>query len=191
MKLPRRIANHYARALADAAEARGESAAVLEELEQFAKAFAPGTEAHRAFEAPAVPLAEKRRALEAVIERARPQQTTANALGVLLNNHRLAHLGEIVEAYRDELGRRAGVVTARISTARPLADDLRASVVAALERATGKRIRPEWRIDHDLIGGVRAEVGSMVFDGSVRARLERLRERLAASPVPEHALTQA
>lgn len=187
MRLPRRIANRYARALADVTEARGESAEVRDELEQFARVFAPGTAAHRVFDAPTVPLAEKQKALEAVIGRARPRQTTANALRVLHKNHRLAHLEEIVEAYRDELDRRAGVVAARISTARPLAEDLCASLVNALERATGRRIRPEWRIEPDLIGGVRAQVGSTVFDGSVRAQLDALRERLAADPVSEHA----
>jgi F-type H+-transporting ATPase subunit delta len=190
MRLPRRIANRYARALADVTEARKESAEVRDELEQFALLFAPGTEAHRVFDAPTVPAVEKQKALEAIIERARPRQTTANALRVLLKNHRLTHLEEIVGAYREELDRRAGLVTARISTARPVAEDLRQSLVAALERATGWRIRPEWRIEPDLIGGMRAEVGSTVFDGSVKAQLEGLRERLAAGHVPERALAR-
>lgn len=80
MRLPRRIASRYARALAEVTEARGESAPVRDESEQFARVFAPGTEAHRVFGAPTVPPAEKRKALEAVVERARPGQTRANAL---------------------------------------------------------------------------------------------------------------
>lgn len=191
MRLPKRIANHYARAFADVAQGRGEAEKVKSELGQLAKAIAPGTEAHRVFDAPVVPLSEKRKALEAVIARTRPLETTSNFLRVLLKNHRLAYLSDIAQAYGDELDRRAGVVAAQIGTARPIAEELRGRIIAALEGTTGRRIRPEWRIEPDLIGGVRAQVSSTVFDGSVRAQLDALRERLAAGPVSDHALARA
>lgn len=186
MKLPRRIANRYARALADVTESRKESLEVMHELSEFARIFAPGTYAHRVFDAPNVAITEKLKTLEAIIERTRPRQKTANALRVLLKNDRLGHLQEIVEAYREELDRRAGLVRAYISTARPVADDLRACVVTALERATGQRIRPEWQIDPDLIGGVRAEVGSTIIDGSIKGQLAALRECLTADLVSDN-----
>jgi F-type H+-transporting ATPase subunit delta len=160
----------------------------MHELREFGRMLGPGTSAHIVFDAPTVPIAEKLKALDAIIERTRPRQTTANALRVLLKNDRLAHLQDIVEAYGEELDRRAGLVRAYISTARPVADDLRACVVTALERASGKRIRPEWQIDPDLIGGVRAEVGSTIIDGSIKGQLAALRECLAADPVSDNVL---
>ena len=182
MKLPRRIANRYARALADVTESRKESVEVMAELAEFSRLFASGA-TMRVFDSPIVPVEEKLTALEAIFERTYPRETTANALRVLVKNHRLAHLQEVVEAYREELDRRAGVVTAYISTARPVADDLRTAVVTALERATGRRIGPEWRIVPDLIGGFRAEIGSTIIDGSIKAQLDALSERLEGGPI--------
>ena len=119
MRLPGRIANRHARSLADVAEGRSESNDVKNELGQFARIFAPGTKARRVFNAPTVPKKEKRAALERIIEHTRPLETTANFLRALLENHRLTHLAEIVEASADELDRRAGVVADEISAARP------------------------------------------------------------------------
>ena len=190
MKLPKGIANRYARALADVTESRKESVEVMKELKELAYLFAMDTNAFRVFESPTVSVAKKLKALEAVIERTRPRQTTANVLRVLLKNQRLTHLEEIVEAYEEELDRRAGLLTARISTARPVGDDLRASLVAVLERATNRRLRAEWRIEPDLIGGMRAEVGTTVFDGSVKAQLDALLERLQANSGSDPMLVQ-
>jgi hypothetical protein len=87
---------------------------------------------------------------------------------------------------------RSGTAAARPVSYSEFIENLRQGRVEAVRiSSTELRVRPEWRIEQDLIGGVRAEVGNMVFDGSVRARLELLRERLAADPVPGRALAQA
>lgn len=180
MKLPKRIAKRYARAIADVAIARGETEKVKDELKRFAEIFAPGSPAHRALTAPNVPKAEKRAALEAVLWRAKPLETTANALRVLLKNRRFGHLAEILEAFEEEIDRRRGFVPAKIETARDLDDSLRREVIAALEKASGYRLRPVWKPAPELIGGFRANVAGTVFDASVKGRLEALRERLLA-----------
>ena len=47
-----------------------------------------------------------------------------------------------------------------------------------LSRLTGKKVRPRFAVEPELIGGVIVRIGSTVYDGSVRGRLERLREEL-------------
>jgi F-type H+-transporting ATPase subunit delta len=178
MRLPKRIANRYARALADVAIERRQTEKVKDELKQFAALFAPDTEAHRALTAPGVPLAQRQAALEAILERAKPVAATANFLRLLLKNHRFGHLAEITEAFDEELDRRRGIVRAEIEIAYELDEPLREELVAALERASGRRIRPAWRVVPDLIGGFRANVASTIFDASVRGQLDRLREEL-------------
>jgi F-type H+-transporting ATPase subunit delta len=53
-------------------------------------------------------------------------------------------------------------------------------VVGELERLSGLRLRPLFGVDEALIGGVVARIGSTVYDGSVKARLANLGQRLAA-----------
>lgn len=178
MRLPKRIANRYARALADVAIERDEAEIVRDELKQFADLFAPESQAQKALTAPGVPLAQRQAALEAILERTKPLSATANFLRLLLKNHRFGHLAEIVQAFEEELDRRRGIVRAEIETARDLDESLRRELVAALERASGRKIRPVWRVVPDLIGGFRANVSNTIFDASVRGQLDRLREKL-------------
>jgi F-type H+-transporting ATPase subunit delta len=70
------------------------------------------------------------------------------------------------------------VVTAELTTAMPLPDSQRATLVAALGRAAGAEVALTERVDPALIGGVVARVGSVVFDGSVLTQIERMRRRL-------------
>ena len=71
-------------------------------------------------------------------------------------------------------------VAADVATAVPLARDRATALEGALSRATGQRVTITTRVDPSLIGGVVARVGSMVFDGSVRRQLARMREKLLA-----------
>jgi F-type H+-transporting ATPase subunit delta len=64
--------------------------------------------------------------------------------------------------------------TAQVESAIPLPDDLRASVQAGLTRTYGPGIRASFAHNPGLIGGMRIKVGSDVYDGSVRARLNAL-----------------
>ena len=181
--MPKRIANRYPRALADVAVERGEAEKVKDELKQFAEWFAPETAAHKAMTALGVGLAQRQAALDAIIERAKPLAATANFLRLLLKNHRSGHLNEIVEAFEEELDRRNGIVRAEIEIAHDLDESLRRKLVAALEPASGRRIRAVWRHAPDLIGGFRANVANTIFDGSVRGKLDRLREELLKGDV--------
>jgi F-type H+-transporting ATPase subunit delta len=184
MRLPKRIANRYARALADVALERGQAEEIKDELKQFAALFAPGTAAHLALTAPGAALARRQEALDAIIERAKPLAATANFLRVLLKNHRFGNLSEISAAFEEELDRRRGIVRAEIETAHDLDDELRQELVAALESASGRKIRVVWRVAPDLIGGFRANVANTIFDGSVRGQLDRLREELLKGDLP-------
>jgi F-type H+-transporting ATPase subunit delta len=64
--------------------------------------------------------------------------------------------------------------TAQVESAIPLPDDLRASVQAGLVRTYGPGISASFAHNPGLIGGMRIKVGSDVYDGSIRARLDAL-----------------
>jgi len=83
----------------------------------------------------------------------------------------LAHFARLV---RLDLARRTAVV----QSARPLAEDLRASVAAQLGRRYGPGMHVSFEVRERLIGGLRVQVGNDVYDGSVRGRLDALGKEL-------------
>jgi len=71
-----------------------------------------------------------------------------------------------------------GIAESEVSSAKELSDAERKQLTAVMERRTGKKIKARYREDKALLGGVVVRVGSTIYDGSVRERLNRLREQL-------------
>ena len=172
------IARRYAVALAEVVTQRGEAAEVREELSQWEAMMHSNAELLDVFRHPTIPQEQKQRVLQSLIERTRPRPTTANFLQVLLQNHRLADLSEISRQFVQELDRRSGVVEAQVTTARPVPAEAQEALRARLGELTRSRVRLQFAVDEELIGGVVTRIGSTVYDGSVRTQLEQVKQRM-------------
>jgi F-type H+-transporting ATPase subunit delta len=174
------VANRYARALAEVVALSGEYRKVLQELQDFEAAYRESLELQEVFASPAVALPQKMKVLEAIGQRLDESPVTLNFLRVLLANYRMPILEEAVQAYRKIAYDRLGVVQVNVSSASDLSEAERESVAARFRELTGKQVELELRIDSELLGGILAQVGSTVYDGSVRGNLARIREQLTA-----------
>ncbi|MBA3241469.1 MAG: ATP synthase F1 subunit delta [Acidobacteria bacterium] len=172
------IARRYAVALADVVMTRGEAREVQEELSAWEEMMRTNAQLLDVFRHPTIPYEQKQRVADTLIERTRVRPTTANFLRVLLQNHRLADLGEINKYFAQELDRRSGVVEARVTTARPVAAQAQETLRAKLGAMTGSKVRLEFAVDEDLIGGVVTRIGSTVYDGSVRGQLQQIKQKM-------------
>ena len=110
--------------------------------------------------------------------KSRPSKTTANFLRILLRNDRINEIGEIHDRFASVLEERKGVVSAEITSARELPESERAAFQANLEKLTGKKVNIKFVTNSDIIGGVVTRIGSTVYDGSVRTKLDTLKEQL-------------
>jgi F-type H+-transporting ATPase subunit delta len=119
--------------------------------------------------------------LDAVNRRIGCGPKVRNFLAVLISHERLAALNEITEEFRLEMNRRLSISDAEVVTARPLQDQERAKLEREVAELAGMRVNATFRQDKSLIGGAIVRIGSTIYDGSVRGRLERLKERLAAN----------
>jgi F-type H+-transporting ATPase subunit delta len=173
------IARRYAVALADVVTKRGEAREVQDELSGWVQMMQTSTPLLEVFRNPTIPYEQKRKVVDTLIERTRVRPTTANFLRVLLQNHRLADLREVSEAFAQELDRRSGVVSAHVTTARQIAEQEREALRARLSELTKRNVRLEFAVDENLIGGVVTRIGSTIYDGSVRGQLEQVRRRMA------------
>ena len=172
------LSRRYAKALADVAAERGVLEAVGRELHAIAELFKQTREAATFFANPGIPLADKQRVLQSLAERAGVQPLSANFLHLILEKRRLPHLGEIALAYDELTDERLNRAKATVASAAPLPETMLEGLKARLRMATGKEVYLEARVDPAILGGVVAQVGSTVYDGSLRTQLRRMREHL-------------
>jgi F-type H+-transporting ATPase subunit delta len=103
-----------------------------------------------------------------------------NFLLVLSDHRRLAALAPMIESFEILLDARLGFVRAELSSAREMDERQKTALGDELSRLTGKKVRPRFAVEPELIGGVIVRIGSTVYDGSVRGQLDSLARRLAA-----------
>jgi F-type H+-transporting ATPase subunit delta len=121
---------------------------------------------------------EKRRVLEQLLPRVAPTAEVRRLALLLLERRRIMLLPAIARAYRDIADAHTGRLRARVTSAEPLTATAVERVRRALEERTGKKVIVETAVDASLIGGVVAQVGDLVLDGSVRTQLADLRTKL-------------
>jgi F-type H+-transporting ATPase subunit delta len=172
------VANRYARALADVVGERGDYRKIKQEVEDFAAVYRASPELREVFDTPALPLTEKAKVLEAVTRRLGTTSITANFLRVLVVNYRMEALGEIGRAFHKLANARLGVVEVKVVSAAGLSEAERQALRARFIELTGKQVEFDFHLDPELLGGILAQVGSTVYDGSVRGQLQRIRQRL-------------
>jgi F-type H+-transporting ATPase subunit delta len=173
------VARRYAAALADVVIVRGEARQVQEELSAWEMMMQASEPLLEVFRNPTVPYEQKRKVLTALIARARVRPTTANFLQVLLQNQRLGDLSEVNKRFAQVLDERSGVVSAEVTTARPVSESSQQALRAKLSQMTGKDVRLSFKTDEELIGGMVTRIGSTIYDGSVRSQLRLAKEKLA------------
>jgi F-type H+-transporting ATPase subunit delta len=127
---------------------------------------------------PALPLDERLEAANRVF--ANLGQSVRNMIFLLVRRHRIEQLPRVVAEFIRLDERRQGIVHANATSAAPLTDLEVKALTARLEQMTGGRIALETDVDAALLGGLIVRVGDRLIDGSVRGRLERLRNQLAS-----------
>ena len=175
------VGTRYARALLDIVMRTGsgiDPKDVLEELRRIAGMIADAPDLRNALLSPAVSPARKRAVMERLIAPFGVSKAVRNFIFVVIDHRRITGLDSMVEAYGALLDERLGFVRADISSASALDESQQGRLVRELSRLTKKQAKPSYVIDPTLIGGVIARVGSLLYDGSVRGQLEKLRLKL-------------
>jgi F-type H+-transporting ATPase subunit delta len=176
----RTLADRYAAALADVALAENAADKIRQELADFLALLRESPQLGVLLGSPAVARASKRAVAEALVARMGASRTLRNFLCVVLDRRRTRLLPEIQAALDRQLDERLGVTRAEVTSARELPDGEQARLRGVLERLTGRRVEAQYRQDPNLIAGTVVRIGSTIYDGSVRTRLEKLRHQLAS-----------
>lgn len=176
----RSVADHYADALVDVALEQNAAGEIRQQLGDFLALLGESPELHVILGSPAVSKKNKQGVVQALVNRMGAGQTMRNFLFVILDHRRMALLPQIQAAFDVRLDERQGVLRADVTTARGLSDAEKNELGDALQRLTGRHVEATYRQDEGLIAGAVVRIGSTIYNGSVRAQLERLRIRLGA-----------
>lgn len=150
------------------------------QLTDFLATWNASPELRTFFVNPAVPAAQKVAILDKLNAKLAMQKELRNLIAVLINNDRIGHVVEVAAAYRRILQEQLGIRPAEIVTARELSDEERSALVTEVAKMAGAKIDASFTLDKSILGGAVIRIGSTVYDGSVRGRLDRLKEALTA-----------
>lgn len=167
----------YAKALFEIARSEGEITRVADELFRIARTLDSQHELRQALTDIAVPLEGKEKLLSDLLGN-RVSPHTLNVLKFVIGQGRSRQLVDI----SDELARlaeeEANREIADVRTAIPLDKSQTDRLAQALSKATGKNVSVKVIVDPSVIGGIVARVGDVVIDGTVRHKLESLKQHL-------------
>ncbi|MCL2660873.1 MAG: ATP synthase F1 subunit delta [Acidobacteriaceae bacterium] len=173
------IALRYAEAFASVAETHKlDAQTIQQQLAGFSQTLAASSELREALENPAISAAEKLSVLDAIAARMGLMPQVRNFLAVIMDHGRMNMLHEIFDEYHSLLDERAGLAEAEITTVHPLSSPDRAALESKVAKLAGGRVRAIYREDSSLLGGVVVRIGSTIYDGSLRAQLMDLKQKL-------------
>ncbi|MDQ4065498.1 MAG: ATP synthase F1 subunit delta [Actinomycetota bacterium] len=167
----------YAEALFRVVQAEGELDRVEDELFRFGKLLERNHELKQALSDQGIDKAQRQKVLEELLaERVSPH--TLGLLEFIVNQGRARQLPQILETVANLAAEARKSVVAEVRSAVPLDGDQQRELAKALSTATGKNVEVKVLVDPSVIGGVVAKVGDTVIDGSIKRRLDQLKEQV-------------
>jgi F-type H+-transporting ATPase subunit delta len=172
------VARRYARALL---EASGPDALVgtADQLAAVAALVASNPALADVIRNPAYSRAQRHGVIEGLIQLLRPESPVLpNFLRLLVDRHRVAMLPDVARLFRDMADEKAGRVRGTVVSAVPLDPQSIRQLESTLSQVVQKQVVLDTRVDQQVLGGVSTQVGSVVFDGTLRTQLDDLKRAL-------------
>jgi F-type H+-transporting ATPase subunit delta len=156
-------------------------ARALLELHSIEDLLKESDQLRRVLENPSIPGDRKRAVLDAITARLGAARQVRNFIAVLTDHRRLPLFSEILKQLEQELNDRLGFAEAQVRTARQLTDQEKQFLESEITKLIGKQVKAKYEQDETLLGGAVVQVGSTIYDGSVKGQLEQIREQLVES----------
>jgi F-type H+-transporting ATPase subunit delta len=167
----------YADALLEVAKAEGVLGEVEDDLFHFARAFEGSDDLRMALTDPALP-PERRMAVVEELMGGTPLVPSAALAAFVAGIGRAHDLPAIVDRFVEKAAHARAREVAEVRSAVPLDAEQRERLAQALSSTTGKEVEVKVVVDPKVLGGLVATIGDTVIDGTVRHRLDQLKERI-------------
>ncbi len=172
------VAGRYASALFELSEEQDAIDDVLADVATLKAALADSADLRAALGDPSISRAELGRAVDALAAQMRLKKLTANLLGLMAANRRLAHLPRTLATFEALAAEKRGETTVEVTSAQPLSDAQRDALASSLATTLGKSVHIQTTVNPALIGGLIVKIGSRMIDASVASKLTRLQHAM-------------
>ncbi len=172
------IARRYAKALFSLALEKGRVEPWSNSLQGLKEAVEASPDLRDVLSNPVYSREQRRAIVEKLAAALSLDEEPASLLFLLGDRNRLAHLSDVVDTFRDYADQHLGRMRARVTSAVKLDEGAAQAIADELSKKTKAKVLLDRVVDPAILGGVVAQVGSLVYDGSVRTQLEDLRKQL-------------
>ena len=166
-----KIARRYAKALLIIGKEDDKAETYKEELDRFSDLITSEKELEQAITNPLYDVGDRKKVLQAVIDKVNISKVMASFLLLLFDKGRFGFLNDINEFYKKLADELKGVVRASLVSATELSSETVEKIRTTLSKKTGKDIILEVEQDPSLIGGIVSRIGDLVLDGSIKTQL--------------------
>lgn len=175
------IARRYAKAIFELALETNRVEEIGRELQTVLAAFESSDEARAVMMAPVLTGDEKVQLVEALLARLTLDPVVGNSLRLLADRNRLADLPDIVGEFNALADKQIGRIRARVTTAIQITDEQVQQIAQSLAGATNRKVLVDRTVDPGILGGVVAQIGSTIYDGSLKTQLEDMKKQLKSA----------
>lgn len=172
------VARKYARAFLEIGLQEKNYEGLGKELQKIADLLKENKDLQGVLFSVAYPVPMRKAIFQSVTRPLRLSKATLDFVLLLIDRERIDHFPEIVRAYEslaDEVARR---VRAKVVTAAKLSPELAGALKGQLEAATGREVLLSFEEDPALIGGILTKIGNVIYDGSLKTQLLKVKENL-------------
>lgn len=174
------IENHYAKALVEVTFKLNQYERVDRDLNQFNQLLQKNQELKAFYKNPVILVSKKKNSTLQILSKLGFSKISSNFLFILVDRNRINRLNEILEAFRQGVRDRLGVIWVNVTTSIDIDGDTQNHLRIALSKFSGKEVQLHFNTDPQILGGIIARVGDTIYDGSVRQQLELIKDHLSS-----------
>ena len=165
----------YASALLELATEAKSLNSVEKDVKALSKMFKGSADLNALANNPVYTNEDKVAALMAVTKKAQIGKLTSQFVGTVAQNRRAGELPLILASFQAQLAEQRGTQVAYVTSAAKMAAADLTALKAKLKKSAGKTVTVETTVDPDLLGGFVVQIGSRLYDNSLKTKLEDLR----------------
>jgi len=169
------IGKRYAKALFELAEESKLTSKVENDLNSFSSLLNESSDLSKVLSSPTVSKKEQSAFIIRLMKSMKANDLTIKFFALVTKNGRISIINEIIVSYLQKLAEIRGELTAEVTSAHPLANDIKKIVHETISNMTkAKKISLDTKVDKSLLGGIVIRVGSTMVDSSIKTQLSRL-----------------
>jgi len=173
------VGRRYAQALFEIANEKDKLDIIEEDLKAVSDVFEQEKDLQKILYHPQVTAGVKKEIVNNIFE-GKISDEVKNFLNLLIDKHREAYLDEVVSEFIKITNTARNIVDAEVISAIELDEGYKKEVAKVLNRLAGKDVKPKYKVDSSLLGGMVIRIGDKVIDGSVKNNLRTLRQHLVS-----------